>query len=281
MSNNYISRRMFQEYSDFHFSNSINNLQWSATEIANFNPNCVKLGDTIFVRGLSINHFFENVHPQIKFPYVLITHVDDNSLPGELLKYINSPKLLAWFTINPSITYHPKIISLPIGVLQFPEIHNRRKEINSLFTYVRRSVQKNKLLYMNFKIWYPEHPRAFIHKIFSSTSFCTVSQDKPFKEYITEMGQHKFVLSPPGIGIDCYRTWEALLVGTIPIVEKSHLSSLYAGLPVLVIDKWENITEEFLNQKYIEITAKNYSLKKLYMEYWLNKIKAYSKISRL
>ena len=88
------------------------------------------------------------------------------------------------------------------------------------------------------------------------------------------MAQSKFVLSPAGYGPDCYRTWEALLVGSIPIVKKSQLDPLFEGLPVLIVDSWSDITEEFLHKKYEEITARQYDIKRLYTEYWFAKIKA-------
>ena len=45
------------------------------------------------------------------------------------------------------------------------------------------------------------------------------------------MAKAKFALSPGGTGPDTYRTWEALLVGTIPIVKTSQLDNLYSDLP--------------------------------------------------
>lgn len=39
-----------------------------------------------------------------------------------------------------------------------------------------------------------------------------------FRQNLENMQMSKFVLSPQGAGIDCLRNWEALLVGTIPII---------------------------------------------------------------
>ncbi len=50
------------------------------------------------------------------------------------------------------------------------------------------------------------------------------------------MAESKFVLSPPGFGEDCYRTWEAVLLGAVPIVRRSPLQQLYDGAPVVVVD---------------------------------------------
>jgi hypothetical protein len=56
------------------------------------------------------------------------------------------------------------------------------------------------------------------------------------------MLEYAFVLSPFGNGMDCHRTWEALLCGCIPIVRSSVFNELFDGLPVLIVDKWEDIS---------------------------------------
>eukprot|EP00581_Thalassiosira_minuscula_P011257 CAMPEP_0183725922 /NCGR_PEP_ID=MMETSP0737-20130205/21903_1 /TAXON_ID=385413 /ORGANISM="Thalassiosira miniscula, Strain CCMP1093" /LENGTH=356 /DNA_ID=CAMNT_0025957093 /DNA_START=32 /DNA_END=1099 /DNA_ORIENTATION=- len=59
--------------------------------------------------------------------------------------------------------------------------------------------------------------------------------------------QYKFMLSPRGVGLDCYRTWEALYLGMIPVVKTSTLDSMYQGLPVLIVDEWSDLTPELLH----------------------------------
>jgi len=60
------------------------------------------------------------------------------------------------------------------------------------------------------------------------------------------MLDYAFVLSPFGNGMDCHRTWEALLCGCIPIVRSSVFDELFEGLPVLIVDKWEDISLQLL-----------------------------------
>ena len=62
-------------------------------------------------------------------------------------------------------------------------------------------------------------------------------------------------------------------------MKKSPADELFEGLPVLIVDKWEDINEDFLNQKYKEITSKEYDIRKLYMEYWYEKITAIKQTS--
>jgi hypothetical protein len=95
-------------------------------------------------------------------------------------------------------------------------------------------------------------------------------------EYYQLLSQYKFILSPPGAGEDCHRTWEALYVGVIPIVLESSISELYKELPIVSVKNWNDISGEFLEKEYnrIENLKRNGEIKieKAYLEYWKNKI---------
>ncbi len=56
-----------------------------------------------------------------------------------------------------------------------------------------------------------------------------------------------FEASPHGNGLDCHRTWEALLLKTVPIVKTSVLDPLYDGLPVVIVEDWAEITRARLD----------------------------------
>jgi len=86
--------------------------------------------------------------------------------------------------------------------------------------------------------------------------------------------QYPFWLSPRGNGLDCHRTWEALYLDVIPIVWNSTLNSLYIDLPVIILDKCSEITEQCLRAKLKEIATnkiKNptvYRFEKLRFSFW-------------
>jgi hypothetical protein len=71
------------------------------------------------------------------------------------------------------------------------------------------------------------------------------------------MTNYAFVLSPFGNGMDCHRTWEALLCGCIPIVRTSVFSDLFDELPVLIVEKWEDVTLQLLKQTVYEFKLKH------------------------
>ncbi len=70
------------------------------------------------------------------------------------------------------------------------------------------------------------------------------------------MTEYAFVLSPFGNGMDCHRTWEALLCGCIPIVRTSVFRELFDELPVLIVEKWEDVTLQLLKQTVYEFKLK-------------------------
>lgn len=63
------------------------------------------------------------------------------------------------------------------------------------------------------------------------------------KQYRKLLLQSRFVLSPPGNGPDCHRTWEALYLGATPIVSKASWPFVDYDLPVSTTNSWTNLQE--------------------------------------
>jgi hypothetical protein len=88
--------------------------------------------------------------------------------------------------------------------------------------------------------------------------------------------QFQFVLSPHGAGLDCHRTWEALLLGCIPIIKKAKINDLFVDLPVIEVEDWKEINRPKLEKWFLEIQQKPFNLEKLTNRYWKAKV-AHSK----
>lgn len=241
-------------------------------------PENVQSGDIIFVKTDYIGEFFGQIHSRIANPYILITHNSDYGVPGANLRYLNDDKLIAWFGQNVE-SVHPKLHPIPIGIANRCWAHGN---IEIFRQAVNLSPLLNKviLLYMNFQIGTRYDERSSVYNLFCNKPFCLVSGPKPLPNYLMEISQSKFILSPRGNGLDTHRTWEALLCGAIPIVRSSALDSMYDGLPVLVIDDWGVITEDFLNSQYQNMQTKSFYLEKIYADYWINKIQSYKYLAR-
>jgi hypothetical protein len=99
---------------------------------------------------------------------------------------------------------------------------------------------------------------------------------KDNQRYFEAVRRSTFVLSPPGNGPDCHRTWEALYSGAVPVVLASALSAkLTDGLPILRVESYE----EFLKLSWIEKSRlidpfRNMRPSRAYMPYWCNHLSA-------
>ena len=61
------------------------------------------------------------------------------------------------------------------------------------------------------------------------------------RKYRELVANSKYVLSPPGNGPDCHRTWEALYLGSVPIVKKDYWNFQDLNNHVVVLDSWTEI----------------------------------------
>jgi hypothetical protein len=90
--------------------------------------------------------------------------------------------------------------------------------------------------------------------------------------YYKQLQNHRFVISPPGNGLDSHSTWEALLAGCIPIVASSPLNPLYEDLTVWAVNDWHHVTDETVKRVEKEMLEKTYNWEKLFRSYWKDEI---------
>jgi hypothetical protein len=95
------------------------------------------------------------------------------------------------------------------------------------------------------------------------------------RQYRNLVLRSRFVLSPPGNGPDCHRTWEALYLGATPIVHRDSWPFQAHGLPVLQVDSWGEIELKITNNS----TEVNNSWK--YINYWIPRDNFPTKPSRV
>ena len=84
-----------------------------------------------------------------------------------------------------------------------------------------------------------------------------------------EQLKYSFVVSPHGNGLDCHRTWEALILGCIPIVKSSSMDSMFYDLPVLILNEWGELNEALLIKTLDEFSSKKFNMHKLTLNYWI------------
>ena len=133
------------------------------------------------------------------------------------------------------------------------------------------------LVYMNFSISNFPEERENIYHFYKDKSWVTIGttdiSENGHQRFLEDIYSHKFCFAPRGNGIDTHRLWESLYLRTIPIVKKCIGMEDFYDLPILFVDDWENLSEDFLNERYNEIMQKEYPLEKIKIDFWLQYIK--------
>jgi hypothetical protein len=95
------------------------------------------------------------------------------------------------------------------------------------------------------------------------------------REVVARNAYSVFVFSPRGTHYDCYRHWEALLSGSIPIKDYHHtLIDLFSGLPAVTISSnWRDLRWDSLRENLSSILeTSNPKYEKLTMDYWVQRV---------
>ncbi|CAB9525891.1 unknown protein [Seminavis robusta] len=200
--------------------------------------------------------FFHEYRPNIKVPYIISTTGSDGDAPNVYEEYIKDPLLIKWYGTNPIYRTHTdfrenvhKFEPLNLG-LSFQHPHER-----NLLPYMKSEPFKNKLDSID-DLWKVLCPTFATDKISCNQETEKIKTHDIYKE----MSQFRFGVSPPGMGFDCYRTYEMFLLGVIPVVEDQDILShrLFEGMPVVFVHNLASVTsrQEILDaiESYINAT---------------------------
>lgn len=246
---------------------------------ASLNPNEVIYGDIVFVKSDMMLRFFKEIHAYINVAYILVTHNSDGAAPAEFIAYLDDSKILRWYGQNPTIQNHEKFEAIPIGVANRYVDPSRPQHILSFDAFRKqRSIEKIYLLGMNF-VRSSFRARQEVYDIFIHQPYCQQVLTYDYSMYLVKMAQSKFIISPEGNGLDCHRTWEAIIAGAIPVLQTSPLDELLQELPVLVVQKWSDVDQVYLDNVYMSMQKnwENYNVQKVTYDYWYQRIKGYQK----
>jgi hypothetical protein len=197
--------------------------------------------------------------------YILDEPTVDTNIITKLLPYsIN-------IFCNNNILDHPQIHCLPIGIRDCENVCPSHKGFSHsyLFNEKNKIVDKDILCLLCFsinkerQICYSElKDKIFVTNInddYYATNNNPVFCGKvPININYAFLHKSYYVLSPKGLGEDCHRFWEAIYLNTIPIVKrtKTAFDKLFNVFPCLIIDEWEQITKDFLEDNLKNCTEK-------------------------
>jgi hypothetical protein len=175
---------------------------------------------------------------------------------------LDNPNLIMFLTNQHHNFTHPKVLSMPLGL-------NDRKNTWLMMKRVQiRGHIKTQLLFSALSDW--GHRPAIVACVKQKMDPESVHEN-PYKAlhykemkgavdtnlgklyYLLEMANCRAVLCVSGLGADSYRIWEALAMGSMPVVERGlGLDRTFYRLPVLLLDDFYEISTFIVKQAYIE-----------------------------
>lgn len=205
--------------------------------------------------------------------FILITHHSDGSVDSSYRLMADNPRLVMWYAQNNEYPHH-KITPIPIG-LEDRWRHNNGIVRDFSLLRVTSACRKPRVLY-GFSVTTNESKRvpalAALRNAKIADEFVGSS-----RRYRKTLSQYMFVASPPGNGIDCHRTWEAIYLGVIPVVVSRNFHEQFRDLPVLIVNDWgdlENYDESDLKAIYEELAVKLKNCEYIWFDFWKKRIES-------
>ena len=261
----------------------------------------IQSNDTIYFTNLKLRQLHREII-LIPKPFILVSGGGDCECPNQIFdtddefqNFINSPNIVHWFCQNVLIK-HPKITPIPLGldyetIMYYTHIRNDRGpkmtplEQENQIMKLRKNIcpfwERIPICYGNFQYLlntkYGSDRVDAIHKIPKTLIYYDSKciRESTFKNQTN----FAFVVSPFGQDYECIRTWEALCLGCIVILKTSPIDSIYADLPVLIINDWNEITQPFLESAIERFKQKHqngeFNYEKLTKKYWSLLIQGY------
>ena len=225
--------------------------------VDDFNPYLVRDNDLIFVKtDFIVNGMFQKEYlDKIFHRFNLITGVSSYNLGrdgGDGYKHIlDHPNLNRWICTNPPNIENSKIIPIPIG---FQENDRPGGEQAML-----EAVNKNRTPFDKKKdlIFLPHHTistnlerRGMVERLKSLPFVVAQETKQSLEDYYAPMDAYKFVIGLEGRGPDIHRSYEAMLVGSIPINVRNVISKVfnYHNAEAVFLNSWEELTDNMFNK---------------------------------
>lgn len=250
---------------------------------------------SIYIPSDQIVEFTNLIAPQIDKPFILITgdsdlSVNKASLGNSLEKLLDNPLIVAWYAQNRDHD-HPKLHSLPIGI----NIHNQwtnplqwgggfilpafqELQLKTIAESAKPLSDREAKIFCNWHFSLDRADRRALSEVIDESVCYFQKGPIPMSDTWELQSQYQFVLSPHGAGLDCHRTWEALLLGCIPIVKKAKLNDLFEDLPFIEVEDWGQINLAFLDDAKKQLSLKSFNQEKLLMRYWKRQINHNNKL---
>lgn len=208
--------------------------------------------------------------PGINARFILITHQGDTNIDSSYAAIADHPKIVHWFAQN-CLLEHPKVTPLPIG------LEDRWRHNNGAYGDFKRLARRTgptipRIAYA-FSLGTNVERRTECYKALKR---CPAAEElrQPLNARLYRDLVRRFMLvaSPPGNGADCHRTWEAIYMRCVPVVEDNSMNRRFkaAGAPLVLVREWGELEgwDEARSRSAYESARRECDARICFSEYW-------------
>jgi hypothetical protein len=208
-----------------------------------------------------VDLFRRYIEDTVATPFCLITADGDNDMPASMLdaSIAHHPMLRRWYSTN-LVNPHPELVMYPIpimldlhtslrgGLLNMPRYRTQHDKYQAMQRIPTKAASARVLAAVLGHMSMTHPSRADALELDGRPGIVTVRHIDTTVLWSDWFATHAFGISPRGNGVDCHRTWEMLFFHMIPIVQSSPLDTLYDGLPVVIVDSYDEVTVDNLEK---------------------------------
>jgi len=247
-------------------------------------------GGRIYVHAPALGAFARHALPRIDSPFTLVTGDSIFDVSPEVLgantvqAVLDHPMLQHWHVQNLAFD-HPKVSLMPLGMDYHTMSRNRRPDwgpsasaraqedlLHAIRALGRPLAERRVQGYCNWHFVLGNGDREQVIEALPDAACHYEPQRVERAESWRRNAGFAFTISPRGRGMDCHRTWEAILLGSIPLIPDLPINGLFADLPVVVVRDWATVTPDFLAAEQERILASEFDFAPLLLEFWRRRL---------
>ena len=253
-------------------------------------------GSIVYVISSALKSWFKEIYPILfKEKKVIILVTGDSVMNSplnalginidQLKKYKDDGIIYHWFCQNCDVDFKDYITPIPLGI-DYHTLHRKQFWGEKKTHFIFQDIYLNFISRVRFNDFHKRKFKLICDIHLNSGNFNNERQiayqkslniknsffiNKAFSrnKYWRFMRNSQYIISPRGRGFDCHRTWEALILGVIPIIKSSVNDVLFKELPVLIVNSYEEITNNLLIENTV---LNNTNLRKITLQYWVDLI---------
>jgi hypothetical protein len=140
---------------------------------------------------------------------------------------------------------------LPIGLENRWRLNNGRVgPFKRLQSKVQSRAARENLVFAAFNVHTNASEREVARLACMSEGIPVIEDRSSPRKHRKHLLNSYFVISPPGNGLDCHRTWEAIYLGCVPVVLCDSLSEEFTTrLPIFAVKDWSDFFKLSTDQK--------------------------------